>query len=444
MIYKYEHRPMGRSKTGGGKKSAVAAAAYRSGAKLLDTATNKIYDYTRKSGILHNAIIAPPGELAPNREALWNMAEAAEKREDARIGREIIAALDPDLSLKQNIQICDQHAKSLAAKYGCVVDYSIHAPPPGGDPRNLHVHFFITTRKLENGIFTEKTDIEKSDTALKKENKDSGRKQIKALRENWQNTVNATLEEAGKKYKIDARSYAERGENIMPGIHLGVDNTRAERRGERTERGDYNRMIAAINAAQAELERREKEEAERSAAGRAMEKEIEHHTAAPDPEPEPEPVAEEPEEEMEEWDEDLEEEKARYAAEQAAQKKRREEEKRRTLAPQPITPPEPPPPVKRTFKTGTRSAAELLGPGRSAEQKAADRAAQEAARKAAEQAEREKERKNEQIQNQAIGRQRQPGQETTLERRQREHRQAMEKAGVYTTPAPAERERGGR
>ena len=259
MLYKYEHKPISRAKPGGGRKSAVACAAYRAGEKLTDSATGKIYDYTQKQGIAHNAIIGPEGEEIPDRATLWNMADKAEKRADARIGREIIAALDPDLTLNQNIEICDRHAKKLADKYGCIVDYSIHAPPKNGDPRNWHVHYFLTTRKFENGQFTEKTQLERSDKALAKAGKPSGRAQITALRIDWQDEVNAALQRAGKDYRIDARSYQAQGKNIMPGVHLGPDDTRAERGGEHTERGDYNRLVAAINAAQRELERREKE-----------------------------------------------------------------------------------------------------------------------------------------------------------------------------------------
>ena len=367
MIYKYEHKPIGRTKPGGGKKSAVASAAYRAGTKLTDNATGKIYDYTKKQGILYSKIIAPPGEIAPKRDKLWNMAEAAEKREDARIAREIIAALDPDLSLKQNIAICDRQAKKLALRYGCAVDYSIHAPPPGGDPRNLHVHYMLTTRRLENGKLTEKTELELSDTVLRKAGKPSGRAQIKELRKNWQDEVNAALKQAGKEYRIDARSYHDQGKNIMPGIHLGADATKAERRGERTEKGDYNRLVATINAAQAELDRREREDTDR---------------------------------------------------------------RRATLAQKAKNPPPDPPP--RTFVIGTRSPADLLGSGPSRATKDARAAEIEAKAKRQAAAEAEKERKNNQIKKQAIGLLgRQPKQETNLERRQREHRENMEKAGVY-------------
>lgn len=39
-------------------RSAVAAAAYRSADKLTDV-NGKKHDYTRKNGVLHNAIITP-------------------------------------------------------------------------------------------------------------------------------------------------------------------------------------------------------------------------------------------------------------------------------------------------------------------------------------------------------------------------------------------------
>lgn len=259
MIYKYQHNPISKAHRSGGSKSAVACAAYRAGEKITDPATGKIYDYTKKSGILHSAIIVPEGEAKIPRAELWAAADAAEKRRDARVAREIVGALDPDLTLADNIALVQRHAHRLADKYGCAVDYAIHAPSRSGDQRNLHVHFMLTTRRMEDGKLTQKTDLEQNDKALAKAGKPSGRAQIKTLREDWQNDINAALERAGKKYRVDARSYQDQGLDIMPGIHLGPEATRAERRGERTERGDYNRLVEAINVAQAELERREKE-----------------------------------------------------------------------------------------------------------------------------------------------------------------------------------------
>ena len=61
-------------------KSAVAAAAYRSGEKLTNDYDGTTHDFTRKGGVVHMEILLPdnaPREYA-DRSTLWNAVEAAE------------------------------------------------------------------------------------------------------------------------------------------------------------------------------------------------------------------------------------------------------------------------------------------------------------------------------------------------------------------------------
>ena len=61
-------------------RSAVAAAAYRSGTALCDERLAMDFDFSGKAGVEFCEVIAPAGapEAFLDREALWN---AAEKRE---------------------------------------------------------------------------------------------------------------------------------------------------------------------------------------------------------------------------------------------------------------------------------------------------------------------------------------------------------------------------
>jgi hypothetical protein len=88
-IYHFTTYTMGRA----AGHSAVAAAAYRSGSKLVDERTGEVHDFTRKGGVLSAEIVTPRGVPTPDRERLWNAAEAAEKRKDARTAREWRIAL---------------------------------------------------------------------------------------------------------------------------------------------------------------------------------------------------------------------------------------------------------------------------------------------------------------------------------------------------------------
>ena len=81
-------------------RSAVAAAAYRSGTKLTNEWDGLTHDYTRKGGVVHAEIMLPahaPPEFA-DRSTLWNSVEQIEKARDSQLAREIEAALPCELS----------------------------------------------------------------------------------------------------------------------------------------------------------------------------------------------------------------------------------------------------------------------------------------------------------------------------------------------------------
>jgi hypothetical protein len=62
-------------------KSAVAAAAYRSGEIITSEYDGRVSDYTRKGGIVHTEILLPdhaPREYE-SRAVLWNAVEKIEK-----------------------------------------------------------------------------------------------------------------------------------------------------------------------------------------------------------------------------------------------------------------------------------------------------------------------------------------------------------------------------
>ena len=83
-------------------RSAVTAAAYRSGTKLTNEWDGLTHDYTRKGGVVHAEIMLPahaPRSFA-DRSTLWNSVEQIEKARDCQLAREIEAALPRELSRK--------------------------------------------------------------------------------------------------------------------------------------------------------------------------------------------------------------------------------------------------------------------------------------------------------------------------------------------------------
>lgn len=225
-------------------RSATAAAAYRAGVCLKDERTGEIHDYSRKKGIEYSEIITPDGSTTA-REQLWNAAEIAEKRKDAKVAREWELALPDELSEKERIEVARDFAKAICVTYGVAADLCIHAPGKDGDKRNHHAHILTTTRSYQNGQLGEKTRVLDSP-------KTSG-KEVESMRKVWADIANRALEKAGHEVRIDPRSLKKQGIDREPTSHLGPAATAMERRGLQTEKGEYNRIILESQAEQKEL-----------------------------------------------------------------------------------------------------------------------------------------------------------------------------------------------
>jgi ATP-dependent exoDNAse (exonuclease V) alpha subunit len=212
-------------------RSATAAAAYRAGCEIVDQRTGEIHDYTRKGGVESADIVLPDGapEWATNRAALWNAAEAAERRKDACVAREFEVALPDELSPAERRRLAVDFAKEMANREGCAVDVAIHAPGKEGDSRNHHAHILRTTRKVGLDGLTDKLDTEKA-----------GRNRtadLDAVRTRWAELTNERLRENGIEARVDHRSLKDQGIDREPTSHMGPAVAAMERRGVKTEVG---------------------------------------------------------------------------------------------------------------------------------------------------------------------------------------------------------------
>lgn len=241
----------------GAGRSGTAATAYRAGVCLSDERTGEIHDYTRKQGVEHAELVLPSG-VDIDRERLWNAAESAEKRKDARVAREFELALPSELTADQRRELAIDYAKSIVEQYGVAADVAIHEPNRRGDQRNHHAHILITTRAITPDGLGAKTDLEQEDKALRAQGKGTGREQIEALREAWATRCNIALERAGHQERVSHKSLEAQGIDREPTSHLGPVATAMERRGERSDRGDLNRGAGEDRAAHAELAAAEK------------------------------------------------------------------------------------------------------------------------------------------------------------------------------------------
>lgn len=236
-IYHLTTKPISRS----AGRSATAAAAYRSAEKIEDRTSGEVFDYTRKRGVEHTEIVLPTKVAKADinwprdRQQLWNAAEEAEKRKDARVAREYEIALPQELNKSQRLELVREFAAEIANRHGVAVDFAIHKAHREGDQRNYHAHVMATTRQIEATGLGSKAAIEWSDTDRAKNQLSKGKEELTAIRERWAALANVKLNEHGHQARIDHRTLAAQGIDREPTVHKGVAVTALERRGIQAE-----------------------------------------------------------------------------------------------------------------------------------------------------------------------------------------------------------------
>lgn len=197
-LYSASVKPVSRSSG----RSATAAAAYRNAERITDERTGEIHDYTRRSGVDHVEAFAPHGVAAQGSAELWNKAEAAEVRKNARVAREVLVALPHELDQVQRRELAKSIAQDLADRYGTAGTLAVHHPDRDGDNRNHHAHILMTTRRLDaSGQLGEKTreldDVKR------------GPEEVEWIRAMIETQTNRSLERAGAEGRVDRRSLVE-------------------------------------------------------------------------------------------------------------------------------------------------------------------------------------------------------------------------------------------
>src|SRR3984885_1071859 len=219
-IYFLNLKTFGRS-TG---SSAVSAAAYRAGERIRDERTGRTYDYSSRQDVLHKEIMLPNQftadkmSWAQDRSNLWNRAEGAEVRKDARTAREYLVALPSELSPQARINLVTGFSRELVERYRFALDIAIHAPRdfPGSDPRNFHAHLLATTREATPAGLGAKTPLEWSDKARRESGLGPAVGELLHLRERWAVAANTALEQAHINARIDHRTLQAQGIDREP------------------------------------------------------------------------------------------------------------------------------------------------------------------------------------------------------------------------------------
>ena len=261
-IYFLNLKTLGRA-TG---SSSVSAAAYRAGERIKDERTGRTYDHSGRRDVLHKEIMLPDqfaGEKmawAMDRSNLWNSAEGAERRGDARTAREYLIALPPELSPQARINLVKGFSRELVERYGFALDLAIHAPRnyPGSDPRNFHAHLLATTREVTPTGLGAKTTLEWRDTHRRQMGLGSAVGELLYVREHWAMAANAALAREHVNARIDHRTLKAQGIDREPKPHIPHAAFEMERRGYRSVvaeriRADYQaRVEARLQTAQHE------------------------------------------------------------------------------------------------------------------------------------------------------------------------------------------------
>ncbi len=221
-------------------RSAIAAAAYRAGERLRDERTGQLHDYSRKAYVEHREIMAPDNAPAwmQDRAALWSGVEAAEKRKDAQLAREVHFSLPRELDKGQRIELIRAFCQREFVARGMIADVAIHNPSGRDGGEQPHAHVMLTTRVLTGESFGPK-ERGWNDKVL-----------YEAWRERWADHANRSLERVGSGERIDHRSFTERGIDREPEPKLGPKAARLERAEQRAAANENRPAIAVSERGQ--------------------------------------------------------------------------------------------------------------------------------------------------------------------------------------------------
>jgi len=156
--------------TGG---NAVRSAAYNCRETIQAERTSEVFHFRHREAPAHHEVLLPEGGSARFADCavLWNAAEAAERRKDAQVAREIVLALPADeaLTTEDRIALARSFVLEHFVAKGLAVQLDVHAPHQarkegegawtdgtGGDHTNWHAHLLITTRRLEGDALSVK------------------------------------------------------------------------------------------------------------------------------------------------------------------------------------------------------------------------------------------------------------------------------------------------
>ncbi|MHA6718659.1 Ti-type conjugative transfer relaxase TraA [Sphingomonas sp. RS6] len=217
--------------------SALASAAYRSASRLHDQRLDRHHDFSNKAGVVHSEVMLPEGapEHLSDREKLWNEVEAAEKRIDAQLAREIEFAIPREMTKEQGIELARDFVRDEFVDRGMIADLNVHWDIGSDGLAKPHAHVMLTMRDVgEDGFGKKNRDWNRTDL-------------LEKWRERWSEHVNERLAQLDIDARIDHRSLEAQGIDLEPQHKIGPAASRMAAQGLESERVDEHREIARSN-----------------------------------------------------------------------------------------------------------------------------------------------------------------------------------------------------
>lgn len=218
-------------------RSAVAASAYRAAERLHDERLDRDHDFTNKDGVVHSEVVLPEGappEFA-DREKLWNAVEAAEKRKDAQLSREVEFAIPRELTKSQGIALARDFVEAEFVDKGMIADLNVHWDMGKDGQAKPHAHVMLTMREVgKDGFGAKVRDWNRTEL-------------VEQWRERWADHVNQRLAELDIDARVDHRSLEAQGIKLEPQDKIGPAASRIGGRGLEAERIEEHRAIAQRN-----------------------------------------------------------------------------------------------------------------------------------------------------------------------------------------------------
>ena len=234
MIYHMEVSILSRGKG----RSLGASLSYISGKKIHDSYSGKNHHH-RRTDLVQCKVYYPPDapkELA-DIQYLCDEINKAEKRKDARTGRQFIGSLPNELPPREWTRIVEEFIEeNFTANNLCAVAAIHRGKLSSKQLSNPHVHIIVSTRTVGPDGFNPKKDREHDK-----------RSYIEIWRRSWADVQNRAYERYGMKVRVSHLSYEVQGIDKESLIHLHISDWKKEMRGQRTDAGDRRRRIEMRN-----------------------------------------------------------------------------------------------------------------------------------------------------------------------------------------------------